>query len=142
MTEEPTEPIVMPLAAAEPSPEPVVHAAPAMPMPVQAAPFAVPVAFHAVSQHDEAEESHRPVRRKRHDSETGEPQAAAPSQLQLVETSAPVVMAPAEDELPHRTKPRRRRGTGGESGPLKLVETQAGEEAKPASPDNPTPPAA
>jgi hypothetical protein len=93
------------------------------------------VAFQAVSQHDEAtEEMHRPNRRRRHGAES---QAAEPPALQLVETQAPAE-APAaeEDDLPRRTKPRRRRGANAsQSEPLQLVETHAQE----GSQDNPTP---
>ena len=107
------------------------------PPPVSAAamPAAPAVVFHAVSEHDAAvEESHqKPARRRRQDHAQGE---AAPSALQLVETQAEVVVpAPvAEDELPRRTRPRRRRGGEIPNEPLKLVETQPGAES--THPDN------
>jgi hypothetical protein len=92
------------------------------------------VVFHAVSEHDAAaaDESHRPVRRRRQ----GDPEATPqPTALQLVETQVevapPVVL---EDELPRRTRPRRRRGSAEASEPLKLVETQPGAEG--ARPDS------
>ena len=59
----------------------------------------------------------------------------APAQLQLVETSRPAEPVAVDEELPHRTKPRRRRGASAESEPLILVETQ---ESVPAPGDNPT----
>jgi hypothetical protein len=75
-----------------------------------------------VSQHDdEAEDAHRPNRRRKHHAADGTPQEPA---LQLVETQAapqPVVM---DDALPQRTKPRRRRDSRSASEPLQLVETQ------------------
>jgi hypothetical protein len=97
--------------------------------------MATPVAFHAVSQHDEAEtDSHRPVRRRRH-----EASAPPPEPLQLVETAAPAVDASApEDDLPRRTKPRRRRPASEANEPLMLVETQPGGEVAPTD----TPPTA
>ena len=88
-----------------------------------------PVAFHAVSQHEDGE-AHRPVRRRR--SESG----AAPAEpLQIVETaSAAAPQATAfDDELPKRTKPRRRRSAAVDTSPLQIVETSPG--AEPA--DNP-----
>ena len=95
------------------------------PAPVPAlAPAAAP--FRAVSQHDEAadeSQAHRPNRRRHHVADV------PPPELQLVETSfsAPVA-PPAEEELPHRTKPRRRRSQVMDSEPLKLVETQPGDQ--------------
>ena len=86
-----------------------------------------PVVFHAVSEHDAAaEEAHRPVRRRR----PGQVEGQAQAELQLVETQAevPVPAAALEDELPRRTKPRRRRGGPEASEPLKMVETQPGSE--------------
>ena len=86
----------------------------------QAAP--PPVAFKAVIQHDEVEgdDPHRPQRKRRHASEeSNEPQA-----LQLVETQAEAAPLPIEDELPRRTKPRRRRSGSAEAQPLMLVETE------------------
>jgi hypothetical protein len=107
--------------ASEPAPR--VHA------PVVAGPL---VEFHAVSEHDAvAEEAHRPVRRRRQ----GQSDAQAQSELQMVETQADVAVsaAPQEDELPRRTKPRRRREGAVADEPLKLVETQPGSEG--ARPD-------
>ncbi len=90
--------------------------------PVAAAAFVPPAAFHAVSQHEEtADQSHKPVRRRR--TPDGE-SATQASSLQLVETQAAVVSTPSEDDLPRRTKPRRRRGGSTEAEPLMLVETQ------------------
>ena len=112
-----------------PVPLPVAPAAPA-PQRVYTSP---PLAFQAVSQHDEvAEEPHRPNRRRKHHASNETPQEPA---LQLVETQAapqPIAMG---DELPHRTKPRRRRGSRTESEPLQLVETQPSAEA--SNVDNP-----
>jgi hypothetical protein len=84
-----------------------------------------PVAFRSVSQHDEVVEesdSHRPQRKRRHSEGQGE----QPQQLQLVETQAEAAPIATEDDLPRRTKPRRRRSQAAESEPLKLVETQPG----------------
>ena len=98
--------------------------------PVQAPPAipaiapAPPAAFHAVSEHDTVADeaaSHKPVRRRRHEPE--QPVAEAP--LQLVETQAPAAPIEIEDELPRRTRPRRRRGGTVQDEPLQLVETQA-----------------
>jgi ribonuclease E len=95
------------------------------PTPTPAPMLAPPAAFRSVSEHDEVVEesqSHRP-NRKRHASDD----APAPQELQLVETSsgAPAA-APVEDDLPQRTKPRRRRAQAMDAEPLKLVETQPG----------------
>jgi hypothetical protein len=81
------------------------------------------VEFHAVSQHDETgEEPHRPQRRRHHQGLA----EVAPAPLQLVETQVEVQpVASLEDELPRRTKPRRRRGALADTGPLQLVETEA-----------------
>lgn len=81
-----------------------------------------PVAFHEVSQHD-GSEIHRPVRKRRHEAGSSAEPAV---ELQLVETQSEKVQAVAfvEDELPRRTKPRRRRSAPEESGPLQLVETR------------------
>jgi hypothetical protein len=69
------------------------------------------------------------VRRRR------EPAAAEPAAepLVLVQTQPGVAIAPvvAEDELPRRTKPRRRRSQAVESEPLMLVETQPGDAVTP-----------
>jgi hypothetical protein len=86
-----------------------------------------------VSEHDAmAEEIRRPQRRRREsgDGSSGE------AQLQLVETQAAAPSEPpaVDDNLPRRTKPRRRRsGTIAEE-PLQLVETQGTDE--PASSDS------
>ena len=89
----------------------------------------VPMAiFHAVSQHDDVgEEAHKPVRRRRN---AGDSEGTQEAPLQLVETQAAAIAAPMEDDLPHRTKPRRRRGGDTPSEPLKLVETQPGAEQR------------
>ncbi len=86
----------------------------------QAAP--PPVAFKAVIQHDEVEgdDSHRPQRKRRHAGDD----ADQPQQLQLVETQVEAAPLPAEDELPKRSKPRRRRSGQAAAEPLMLVETQ------------------
>jgi hypothetical protein len=85
-------------------------------------------AFKPVSQHDEmAEEAHKPVRRRRNPD--GSSHSEEPP-LQLVETQAEAIAVPADDELPRRTKPRRRRGGDAPSEPLKLVETQPGAEQR------------
>jgi hypothetical protein len=112
------------------------------PVPPQAAPAAsapqrvytsLPLSFQAVSQHDEvAEEPHRPNRRRKHHGSDETPQEPA---LQLVETQAspqPVM----GDDLPQRTKPRRRRGSRSENEPLQLVETQPSS-AEASNVDNP-----
>jgi hypothetical protein len=93
-------------------------------------PAPTPVAFHEVSQHeDPADAPHRPVRRRRQ--AVSQP-AAEP--LQIVETAAEASPAIApDDELPRRTKPRRRRSVAVDSGPLQIVETQPGAETPPAS---------
>jgi hypothetical protein len=99
--------------------EPVVQAPP----PIPAVAPAPPAAFHAVSEHDTvADESaaHKPVRRRHHEPAT--PAAEAP--LQLVETQAPAASIEVEDDLPRRTRPRRRRGGAVQDEPLQLVETQ------------------
>jgi hypothetical protein len=86
-----------------------------------------PVAFHAVDELQDAERQ-RPVRRRR--AEASGPAVSEP--LQIVETSSAVPEAPVlEDELPRRTKPRRRRGGAVESEPLMLVETQPGAPSAP-----------
>ena len=75
-----------------------------------------------MSEHDQvgsAEEAHRPARRRK-----GEHASAEAQPLQMVETQVPVQMAPdAENELPRRTKPRRRRGGPAMPEPLQMVET-------------------
>jgi len=98
-------------------------------------PMAAPVAFREVSQHDEdgaESESHRPQRKRRHGAEHGEQQQA----LQLVETqaNAPAQMPAEEDDLPRRTKPRRRRAQATIEEPLKLVETQPGTQPQDGAP--------
>lgn len=94
-----------------------------------------PLSFQAVSEHDEAaDESHRPNRRRRpHTAE-----ATLPPTLELVETQAAAPPVGMESESPRRTKPRRRRGSQSENGPLQLVETQASADA--AKADNPPTP--
>lgn len=97
----------------------------------------VPVAFQAVSEHDESEaaEMHRPQRRRRH----AESEQSQQAELQLVETQFEAPSVPeAEDDLPHRTKPRRRRAGPTDAEPLKLVETQATAEAQ-RTDNTPTP---
>jgi hypothetical protein len=85
---------------------------------------APPSSFHAVIQHDTADdEAHRPVRRR---PRQGSGQVSeAPTALQLVETQAatPPPQEP-DDALPRRTRPRRRRGGSQPNEPLMLVETQ------------------
>ena len=84
-----------------------------------------PATYQLVSQHDDGEEPRpRPVRRRR-DGESG---AASSEPLQLGETHHPAVQAePAFiDELPRRTKPRRRREVVHDNAPLQLVETEVG----------------
>ena len=128
------------MAAAPSAPvAPIVHDEPRVPPPVESHPGVAPApvaSFQAVSQHDEAapaDESQRPVRRRRAPS-VSEP---APVALQMVETQAASPAVPAEDEPPRRTKPRRRRaGSGAASEPLVLVETQGD------SPRNEAPPTA
>ena len=96
-----------------------------------AVPPAPPAAIHAVSEHDAVEEeTHRPNRRRRQD---GAPATPAPAALELVETSGQAAALPLEDELPRRTKPRRRRSAVASNEPLQLVETD-GE----TQPDNAT----
>ncbi len=103
-----------------------------MPVP-HAAGMPAPVAFHAVSEHDTLPdvEAHRPQRKRRHasGSEGGE------ASLQLVETQSAAPAPSLDDELPQRTKPRRRRGGNVDNEPLQLVETQGPTE--PAPPDSP-----
>jgi hypothetical protein len=101
---------------------PVAPAAPATPAP-QRVYTSPPLAFQAVSQHeDDAETPHRPNRRRKHHAADEAPQEPA---LQLVETQAEPQPLAMEDELPRRTKPRRRRSSHSESeAPLQLVETQ------------------
>ena len=111
---------VVPLAAIESAPAATEAVAPRQPAPV--APLAATVAFHAVSEHTEAEtELHRPVRKRR---ERTAEERAAEAPLQLVETQVEAQPIAIDDELPRRTKPRRRRAAPLESGPLKLEETQ------------------
>jgi hypothetical protein len=92
-----------------------------------------PVAFQVVSEHDEVvDETHRPSRRRRHGADA---QVAEQPPLQMVETQAAAEATPlTEDDLPRRTKPRRRRGAGASpSEPLQLVETTHGTDADNAS---------
>jgi hypothetical protein len=89
--------------------------------------------FQVVSQHDEvAEDAQRPNRRRRHH---GSDEAPAPVALQLVETQVEPQPLVVDDALPRRTKPRRRRSSQTESGPLQIVETQSSAGA--AGADNP-----
>jgi ribonuclease E len=113
-------------APATVSASPVVEAPP-VERPVPLAP-PVMASFHELSQHEDASPS-RPVRRRR-ETAAAEP-AAEP--LVLVQTQPGVAIAPvvAEDELPRRTKPRRRRSQAVESEPLMLVETQPGDAVTP-----------
>jgi hypothetical protein len=114
-------------ARAQPA-EPRAETPPPVPAPAPAAKPAPEVVFHAVSEHDAVvEEAHRPVRRRRH--EHAQPEEAV--SLQMVETQADAgVAAPAqEDELPRRSRPRKRRGGPVASEPLMMVETQPGAEA-------------
>jgi hypothetical protein len=101
--------------------------------PVSAPMMHAPVAFHAVSEHDQAEpadDAHRPNRRRHHGGQDSE---QAPP-LEMVETQAPGQVAPeAADEAPRRTKPRRRRSGHAAAEPLQLVETQ-NEEPRPDTP--------
>jgi hypothetical protein len=60
------------------------------------------------------------VRHRRESSE----QAPQPTALQLVETQAAANPQPVEDDLPRRSKPRKRRGAAADAEPLMLVETQ------------------
>jgi ribonuclease E len=109
---------------------PTMEQAPAAPT---FAPLAAPVAFRAVSQHDpsgDESQSHRPQRKRRHGAEPSEQQ-----QLQLVETQVEAPSAPpAEDDLPRRTKPRRRRSQAAVEEPLQIVETQPGSQPKDGAP--------
>jgi hypothetical protein len=95
-----------------------------------------PAAFHAVSEHDAVagsdSEPHRPVRRRRHGAETEA--SVGEAQLQMVETQAPTTAPVIEDELPRRTKPRRRRGGSTQEEPLQMVETQPGAETRDGTP--------
>lgn len=78
-----------------------------------------------MSEHDSvADEPHRPVRKRRQDE--GASQAEVP--LQLVETQVEAAPISVDDDLPRRTKPRRRRGAPVENAPLMLVETQGNTE--------------
>ena len=104
--------------------EPVI----AVPAPTSA-PYTPPAplaTYHEVSEHEDDAELHRPVRRRARSAD----RPAEPPALQLVETSSEVVVPPpvVEDDLPKRTKPRRRRGQAVETGPLVVVETQPGAE--------------
>jgi hypothetical protein len=104
-----------------------MESAPSAPMP-QPVPLAAPVmaSFHELSQHDDAP-SPKPVRRRREAAHAEPAQAAEP--LVLVQTQPGVAIAPVavEDELPRRTKPRRRRTVTVLAEPLMLVETQPGD---------------
>ena len=117
--------MVVPLAAVEP-PAPRSESPAAPPPPT--VPLVEPAAFHAVSEHQDVE-AHRPVRRRRHHDEADAVQAP----LMLVETQGETPAPVMEDELPRRTKPRRRRNAEAQAEPLTLVETQG----KPAEPPAP-----
>jgi hypothetical protein len=84
--------------------------------------------FHALSQHDDAPPP-KPVRRRRESAHAEQAPAAEP--LVLVQTQPGVAIAPVvvDDELPRRTKPRRRRSEPVAAEPLLLVETQPGDAA-------------
>jgi hypothetical protein len=114
------ESVVVPLAAAEPSPK-AIESAPPIAAQEPVAPLAQPVSFHSVSEHDDSE-SHHPVRRRQRRGDEGR---APEAPLQLVETQVPAAPIEMDDELPRRTKPRRRRSAPMESGKLMLVETQS-----------------
>ena len=123
-----------PLAVAAPAhpedeeTEPVVIASPLPHAPQVIASFAPPPAtYQVVSEHAGVEEEpHRPVRRRRHASES----EVAAEPLQLVETAAEAAaVQPAfEDELPRRPVRRRRQSqsTASPAEPLQLVETAPG----------------
>ena len=117
--------MVVPLAAVEP-PAPRSESPAAPPPPT--VPLVEPAAFHAVSEHQDVE-AHRPVRRRRHHDEA----VAVQAPLMLVETQGETPVPVMEDELPRRTKPRRRRNAEAQAEPLTLVETQG----KPAEPPAP-----
>ncbi len=110
-------------------PEPEVEATPIPHVPQVIASFAAPPAtYQVVSEHDKVaeEESHRPVRRRRH--EGAAPAPAEP--LQLVETaSTSVAPPPVMEEEAHRRPVRRRRhqaASAAPAEPLQLVETAPG----------------
>src|SRR5579862_6510024 len=94
------------------------------PQPEPAVAAIAPAAFHAVSEHDlvESEPAHRPNRRRHQ----GAPDTAQVQELQLVETQAPAMPASDIDDenLPRRSKPRRRRSGAAPPEPLQMVETQ------------------
>ena len=93
-----------------------------------------------MSEHDAVEEEiHRPARRRRNpESEASAPAIPAQASLELVETRSEVVIAvPTDDDLPRRTKPRRKRGGTAASEPLQLVETQPGAEPQADGATNP-----
>jgi hypothetical protein len=122
-----------PVHRSEPEHEPVTPTFTQAP----AAPAFAPVAFREVSQHDEVQDEsqpHRPQRRKKHG---GDAEPAQQSQLQLVETQAEASATPADDDLPRRTKPRRRRAQAADNEPLKLVETQPGTQQPQDGPPTP-----
>ena len=97
------------------------------------APAPAMTAFREVSEHDATAaelESHRPQRKRRHDAPPDEA-----NELQLVETQGDAVAPmPVEDDLPRRTKPRKRRGQAMAEEPLKLVETQPGAQPQDGAP--------
>jgi hypothetical protein len=83
-----------------------------------------------------AEAAHPPQRRRKHHAAEEAPQQTA---LQLVETQADVPPPVAlENELPRRTRPRRRRGSSAGNEPLQLVETDPS--AVNANPETPPAP--
>ena len=95
-----------------------------------------PVAFHSVSEHEDLEAPRPPVRRRhRHDAEVSAP----PTPLQLVETQVEAPMPVVEDELPRRTKPRRRRAAPAGNDPVMLVETRDGVDHAAQGENPPTP---
>ena len=91
--------------------------------------------YHAVSEHDAAGDSEalRPVRRRKH----GDGESSEKPPLQRVETVAEAPTLASDDDLPLRTKPRRRRGGSVEAAPLKMVETLPGQEPPPETPSTP-----
>ena len=109
--------------------EPVVSAPPVEriepPAPLEQPAIAPVREFHVVSEHDQAggEPAHRP-NRKRHQAASGTAQS---QELQLVETQVAAQAASPDEDLPRRTKPRRRRGGPVASEPLQMVETQGGD---------------
>ncbi len=93
------------------------------------APVLPHVEFHAVSEHEDNQETAPHHRRQRRNRAGESGSAPVQTPLQLVETQAEVPPASTleEDDLPRRTRPRRRRNAPTDTGPLQLVETQPGE---------------